>query len=544
MILRRPYAFLVKYFKIIHAILLLGASFLVYRTYKLITFFGSYIRDDSIGKEASKMVSKYVPLSLIAVSLFMVLLSGIIIYLLRYKNKPIKMYLFMLIFYALYSFMLFWMTSFIADLDFTTPGIRFISIIRDIFRFSLILNVVVIGMCFVRAIGFDITKFDFKKDVLDLGVTEKDNEEYEFELKIDKDKIKSQTKKRIRYIKYFYKENKFIFRTISFILIAVVFLSVIKLIMGIEKVYKQNDYFETDELKLKVVESYKTKTDSFGNKLNSQYFYIIVKMEYQNKKPYTHVIDPTEMKIAYGDRELVSPTTTENSKFTEFGVNYFKQELEAYETRTLNFIFEIPVEYYDDSFQLKYLYNIEYVSNELKYNYKKVTLNPKITSKEATTVNTATLGEELSFEGSVLGNTKITIQNATLNDVFYYNIIKCSETGCITRNRAINAVNASNFDLTLMRINYKIDFDYDTLGQKYTNDTFISRFGTMRFEVNGKEYNNRLELVDVTPYPTKDYSFIQVRDKLKKADKIYLDFTIRDKIYTYVILDKTVKEGE
>ena len=106
---------------------------------------------------------------------------------------------------------------------------------------------------------------------------------------------------------------------------------------------------------------------------------------------------------------------------------------------------------------------------------------------------------------------------------------------------------AENFDLTLMRLKYDIDFDEEVLGSKYDNDLFISKFGTIRFEVNGKEYNNRLELVDMTPYYTKDYSLIQVRDKLKKAEKIYLDFNIRDKVYTYVIKDEPKeeeKEGE
>ena len=58
--------------------------------------------------------------------------------------------------------------------------------------------------CFIRAIGLDLKRFDFKQDLLDLGVQDKDNEEYEFELKIDKDKIKSNINKGIRYTKYFY----------------------------------------------------------------------------------------------------------------------------------------------------------------------------------------------------------------------------------------------------------------------------------------------------------------------------------------------------
>ena len=119
-------------------------------------------------------------------------------------------------------------------------------------------------------------------------------------------------------------------------------------------------------------------------------------------------------------------------------------------------------------------------------------------------------------------------------------MIKCSNSVCDTRRNTITATASENIDLTLMRIHYNIDYDYDTLGSRYTNDSFISKFGTIRFEINGKEYNNRVVLRDVTPFKTNDYSFIEVRDKLKRADKIYLDFTIRDKVYTYVIKDNLV----
>lgn len=60
----------------------------------------------------------------------------------------------------------------------------------------------------------------------------------------------------------------------------------------------------------------------------------------------------------------------------------------------------------------------------------------------------------------------------------------------------------------------------------------------IRFVINGKEYDSKIRLNDVTPYDTNNYVFLEVREKIMKAEKIYLDFTIRDKVYTYII-----KEG-
>ena len=93
--------------------------------------------------------------------------------------------------------------------------------------------------------------------------------------------------------------------------------------------------------------------------------------------------------------------------------------------------------------------------------------------------------------------------------------------------------------MTLMRIDYDIIYDYDTLGKDYVNNELIPKYGSIRFVIGDKEYNNRVSLNNLTPYPTGRYVFIEVRDKLKTADKIYLDITIRGKVYTILIQDNT-----
>ena len=50
-------------------------------------------------------------------------------------------------------------------------------------------------------------------------------------------------------------------------------------------------------------------------------------------------------------------------------------------------------------------------------------------------------------------------------------------------------------------------------------------------------YNNRFTLVNKTPYANNNYAFVEVRSRIATADKIYLDFNIRDKVYTYILKD-------
>ena len=156
-------------------------------------------------------------------------------------------------------------------------------------------------------------------------------------------------------------------------------------------------------------------------------------------------------------------------------------------------------------------------------------------------IATKSLGEDLSFDGSLFGNTNIKIHDIKMSDTFYYNVTKCKNMVCNTKLNSITSRQVTQFDLTLMRIHFDLNFD-ESLGEYYENSKFIEQFGSIRFEINGKEFNNRLTLVDVTPITTKDYVFIELRDKVKNADKIYLDFTIRDKVYTYVIRDNVKSE--
>lgn len=537
MILRRPYAFLVKHFKIIHAIILLCSLTLISKTWNIVSFFSQYIKSgQTMIKE--DLSSTYVTPFMYILAFLILILCGSIIYLLRHKKKPILFYVFVFIIYAILLISYMFISSFIYGMLFSPPSIRLVNIIRDAIRLLAVIQIPVVIICFVRAIGFDVKRFDFKKDLLDLGIEKDDNEEYEFEFNLDSEDIKAKTKKKLRLLKYFYKENKFIFTGIEIVVGVIVIVSVISFFASREKIYKENEFVDVGPYNVKVLESYKTNKDSRGEMINSKYFYVITKIRYENKSNIDYQANSTLMKLDYGGPNAAFSTTDMNSKFTEFGVTYFSQILDAHETRDFVFVFEVPVEYYDSSFKLKYLDNVDYDEGKLTYNYKKIKISPKSMEKETTKVSTAKMKEELNFSGSLLGDTKLTINEVQLKDNFNYNVVRCTGGNCTKRVNVISASQSSQFAFTLMRLDLNINYDYEKLGKEYSNPKLITKFGSIRFEINGKEYHNRLELTDVTPFVTNQYVFIQVRDKLKNADKIYLDFTIRDKVYTYVLKDK------
>ena len=548
MILKKPYAFLVKHFRMIHVLLLLCASYLMYKSWNIASFFEKYVSDNLrvYSIKMDELASTYVTIPMFIVSFAVFLLAGIILYLMKHKKKPIFFYLYIMLTYVIIIISYFYARSFLSGLEYNLPDLRVVNVIKDIYKVLCYIQIPILGIVFLRAIGFDLSKFDFKKDLLDLGIEEEDSEEYEFELKFDGDSIKSNAKKGLRYFKYFYKENKFLFVIFGFAIIIIAFTLIINSVLSKEKIYSQSDVIDIGGFKAKILETYKTNADVKGNKINSKYYYLIAKVRLDNKSGYNSIFNKGLMRLSYSEFGSTIPTTEVNSKFTEFGVNYYSQIIKAGETRDFVFIFEIPIENYDNELMLKYLMSVKYNKGNLKYDYKKVKLNPIELPQDMSVekVDEKSLGEELTFKDSVLGDTKIVINDVKFADTFSYDVVKCNSSGCATKNNFLTAPKNSSVDLMLMRVDYNITYDNETLGKKYNNKTFLTTYGSIRFEVNGKEYNNRFDLVDMTPYYTGRYSFLQVREKVSMADKIYLDFTIRDKLYTYIIKDVTkVKEG-
>lgn len=542
MILKKPYAFLVRHFKLIHIIILLCSIYLTAMTWNVVNFFGIYIRQGQSIAGFTDLPGTYITPLMNILPIVIIVTCAIIIYLLYYKGKPLMLYIYIALIYFLIFLFYRYLDTFLYGLAFEKPNIRFVNILRDLFRILSVIQIPVVIFSFVRSIGFDFKKFDFKRDLLDLGIEEEDNEEYEFELKLDKEDIKARFKKRLRLFKYFYKENKFIFVGVGAILGVIILFSVISFIKSRDIIYKQSKVVKLDDYSVQVMESYKTAKNNKGQEFNNKYFYTIVKLRYENNS--NGDVQPNTIYLDYGEG-MVKPIDTMNQKLNEFGVNYYNQKITPNETREFTFIFEVPIDYYDSTLILRHVKGAQVKDRRLEIDYVKVKLSPIEFDDNPKKILTSNLGEEISLKDSIYGNSTVTIEEATINSIFYYNITQCSKNGCQSKLNSITPSNTETVNLSLMRIKYKLDLDYDTLGKNYKIPEFISKFGSIRFVINGKEYNNRLELTDVTPYVTNEYVFIQIRDRVREAEKIYLDLTIRDKVYTVILKDDTkqIEEG-
>lgn len=537
MILRKPYAFLIKYFRIIHLAVFIAIIYISLKTFNVLSFFNEYISNNQVISTYEDISSKYVnSVFIIAVSL-VIIISSIILYLMRHKKKPTLLYLFMVISYSILLFLLLYTSSFIYNLTFETPDLRFTKIVRDLYLIEFIIQIPFLLILLVRTVGFDIKKFDFRKDLMELDISDDDNAEFEFQINLDTEDIRAKARKKIRYFKYYYKENKIVFFFIFICLFVFSSVFITKKILSIEKIYDEMETFSTQYFNITVIDSYKTSYDYKNDTINSKKFYVILKLRYKNKSSVGLQINLSNLRLSYTSYNSVAPTTLLYSKFPEFGIPYYSQIIDAGESRDFIFVYEIDKEYYENDLELKYLYDVQIINNQPDYKYRIVNIKPETFSDEKEVIATKSLGEELYFSDSLLGNTKIVINSIDLNSKYQYNIIRCKNSVCDKYVNYLTPSTNGTYELALMRINYSITYD-NLLGNNYSISEFIAKFGNIRFVINGKEYDSKIRLNDVTPYDTNNYVFLEVREKIMKAEKIYLDFTIRDKVYTYII-----KEG-
>ena len=542
MILRKPYAFLIKHFKLIHFIIFVCMIYILFKTWNIVDFLSGYISNGQVISTFEDISSIYVSNMLLISVIFLILILAVVLYLMKHKKKPSLYYILSLCIYSILIFLLFFASSFIYNLQFTTPDLRITKLIRDIFLLLFGAQALLPIISFVRAIGFDFKKFDFKKDIMELNISAEDNEEFEFELNLDTEDIKAKIRKKFRYFKYYYKENKIIFYVIFGVVTVIIGINTYDYFSSREHIFTQQEYFETNSFQINVIDSYKTNLDTKGKKINSKNFYVILKMRYKNKTNNDLTININNAILSYSEFNSTKPTKLVYNKLSEFGVPYYTQKLKGKELRDFIFVYEVPIEYYDSDFKLKYLYGTETINNQLEYKYSTVDLDVYDFKKMGSElVDTKNLGEELVFTNSILGNTKITINEIDFSNKYLYNVIVCKQNGCSKNSKFVTPSTNYTYDLTLMKVKYELEYD-NRLGSGYSISDFIAKFGKIRFVIDDKEYEHKLELKDVTPHYTNKYAFIEVRSKIKNADKIYLDFIIRDKKYTYVIYDKTKEE--
>lgn len=530
MILRKPYAFLIKKFRLIHFLLSIALVYIIYKTNQLYSFFSSYLKDTEFIKNEIINIDILVFCAII----FVLFITIIITVLMNKKEKPIKYYFLSICTYLSLVLVLLFANSQLYQIAIEQVNLRTISILKDLLFINYIIQYPLTIISISRTIGFNIKKFGFQNDLKDLQINEEDSEEFELDVEVDVDDVKTKFRRSIRITKYILRENKILFISIGVIGIIVVTLSILLNIFVYNKTFKENQVFKINNWSIKVLNSYETVNNyKLTSDLDNGYVYNVVDVEIKNNSNENRNFDKNNIKLKISKNNSYSNDEKLYKNFIDLGVGLTNQIIESGKTERYIFVFKVKKisDKYNPTFQI--LVSTTKKGNVTHYNYAKVKLNlKKLDTIEKT--SKAKLGEVLNFQDSLIHNSTLKIDSIDIMDYAKYEYTKNINNKDYKFVGIIQPSTTDGNGRVILKIKEKSTFDKEILNPS-VKIKFIEKFGSIRYVKNKIEYEETASIIDSTPEGITDYKYLEVAEEIKNSDNIYLDITIRNKLYTYIL---------
>ena len=524
MILKKPYKFFIKHFKIIHILLAIASGYLLIRTNSILSFFNEYTK--SIMSYAGTNISSELFHNSMFILLFLIILGiTVIALLMKWKEKPILLYLINLIIYAFVWIIYIYTHSIIRSLELGVLDVRTIKLASDLILSCFLVQTISVLFLTIRGLGFDIKKFNFNKDE-DLKISSKDNEEFEFEVNVDSNKIKRNIKKNIRNINYIYKENKFLINIISVVAIAMIGIFVYLNTNVFNKIYKENKVINTTQYSMSILDSYMIDTDYRNNKITDNKLIVIkYKIKNNTNKELELDIDKFNLKI---NKSIFNANLKYNSKIIDLGKVYSKGKISnKFEEYLL--VFEIPTNYS----------NKKTILNYHDMNDQKISIRIKPDKiKAAKEVKNTGLNNELKIDTEILKNITFKITDYQINNVIKTTYDFCeTKEKCYKSNEYIVPSLSDNYDKAILKLENTINFNNQEIKNFNSLADFITRYGSFKYTINNEEKMMNTVIKEVKPLKSnyKNISYFEVYKEMKDATKITLLLNIRGQKYEYIL---------
>ena len=514
MILRKPYKFLIKYFRFIHFLLSIISVYFLLKTNSILRFFNNYLNSKNvlIGTGTNK---EYFSGMMILLGAILIIGMLIILLLLKRKDKPILIYVINIAIYLFTYWIFIYSNSIMVNLETTILDIRVLKLVSDLVLLSFILQTFTTANLFIRTLGFDLKKFEFGNDS-ELEINEKDNEEFEFDINIDQNKIKRNLKKNIRNIKYTYFENKFLINTLF--LVTITFSIGYYIINNkiLNKIYKQNEIINGVDFSYSVIDSYITNKD-YNNQVITDNYLVAVKIKAKSKYS-DRKFETAKLQLTI-DKQRYNVTKKYNNKINDLG-NIYDENNIGNEYKEFVLIYEIPIYNVDKKMTLKY-----HDLNNKTYN---IELKSKTFDKKLNDIN-ANIKETLKFNDGVLKDTELKIDNYKIEDK-----IGIEYNYCVTKNDCYQST--EYLAPTLTGRSSKSLMELETEISDKTAELIV-KYGYIEYKVEGAEKEIKEKITEVKPIKVnlKNKRYFEVNDDIYNSEYIKVVINIRNQKYQYVI---------
>ena len=510
MIIRKPYAFLIKNFKKIHIFLLILSLYVLYQLINVNSFVNEFMRlgtYDFFSDPITNHITWLLTLSII----LLIVGSTSILFLLNHKKKPWKIYLVPIVQYFLLLLVLGVIKSFFNSYstDVETTDLR---MAKDLLTMFLIVQLPVIGIYVMRVFGLDIKKFNFNSDQEFLELSEEDREEIEIGVNLDKDSFKRGFKKFTRYLNYFYQEHKYICNWVFGIVIFITIILIYTSVFITHKTYKQGQFYNVNGYSFRVNNAYYTDKDYTGNIISKKSHYLILDLTIKNNSV------PRKVKLEYfhiknKTKDYITTNRVFAKEFQDLG-NTYETVRELKRDEVINCIVVYKVDNYLDKnkFVLYYQESNGYL--------RKIKLNVKDLSNIEEDIKLG-LGDDLELNFINNGDT-ISIDNYFITDEVEYSTRKCKSSGC--------SYERNTLELRGEKI-LKLDFGSEVWESKNMID-FLTQYGKLIY----KDSNGIVgEMEIVNPIDEAYYGktvFIKISGEVEYKE-MSIDLIVRNKHYVY-----------
>ena len=523
MILRKPYAFFIRHFKFIHFILTLLMGYVALKMTGIISFFNEYLQSTAsvIGPEVA--IELY-PVILYVILIVAFIIETIVFLVMKIKKKAILFYVINIIFLIYTFIVMIYSNQIVRSLELGLVEIRTLKLVQDLLVISFSLSSVCILITAIRALGFDLKKFEFGKDV-DLQIDEKDREEFELDVSIDTDTFKRKLKRNFRYFKYVYKENKTMIILTVLIIVGCISAYLYWNVGIYNKMNKEGTVVSTNDFLFGVTDSYVTKKDYKGNEINN-YSFVVVKIKVKNKSEKKYQLQTGRIGLVL-DKMTYYPTTEYQTKFYDLGNYYIADEISNTQFKNYILVYEVPTNLLKQ--RTKYLRYSDSTNNQVKYKLS-------LTDIDGDTKQTVlTKEKQTTFNNRYLKGSKISIKNVEINDVFKVNYRFCfSDNECSTAYEYIRALLDTNYDKSLIKVEGNYDFNTKL---DFTNASrlgeLLANYGNLEYTLNGQKKNVVLKEIKPTKITPTSSAYLEVPSEVKQASKIDLVIKIRNYYYVY-----------
>ncbi len=514
MIIKKPYVFLIKHFRKIHIFLLISSILIFIHHLPISSFMREFVSlgvYDQMNDPITKHIHGYIFLVLIAVSIINISL----IFLLRYKEKPWKIYLFPTITYLVMLLTYFLIINYFNGYDGNIERTQ-VSLYRDLIRTFNIVQIPVMLVYLIRCLGVDLKRFNFQLDQEYLELNEDDKLEIEININFDPTSIKRFSKRMLRYLNYFVQEHKkLVIATISIVTILLGY-KVYQICFVQNEVYSQNEDYFANGYVINVLNSYYTDKDKAGKK--QQDAFIVIELKMTNKEA-PRVINIDNFHLYNGVKNFSQMSNKFAPDFEDLGKIYDQIEtIKRDGTKQFILIFKVDKKLDKNRFVLFYQ---EYNGNNPYLRKIKLKTNDLSVIKDNGTYK---LGKEMEVPNPANPGQKEHLAPSTyaISDEFDITV-QGSEIG-ETRTEQVIARDG----YLIMEIFYMTE---EFVAKDIID--FSSKYGKINY-IDSKNKKITVFMESATNFTSLgQYVYVEVPDEIKNSKSVELEYIIRNNKYIY-----------